>query len=339
MINIIINFIRRRPKFSLVLIGFGLMFIVGVILNETLPSANQSVSYINPSPVDTEFTSTPSADTPSRYPNPTSVVWTSLSDVPTLDQVLSLYDISINPLSQQNLTYLSKQLGFNSAPTETKTKYINLIGWTNNNFHLDADRNESSITFGYNDINQVTALGEFNSTDQLFEQTTSLLKLSDLFDPRITFTLETTLYTKTSIEWLTIANPEEASFLTLIITPQIGSYPIYMQGKNFIEATYNRQNQLIKLIVHDPIYKLNPSGQTNLISFDALEKKPSSFYFRLFVKPKTNHEFQNDSYNIPTLYPNSVTTGYYLSEQHLEPIHIVRNTDNYLYATFARVQP
>ncbi|MFZ2201853.1 MAG: hypothetical protein WAV56_00490 [Microgenomates group bacterium] len=324
-LNRLKNFIRTHPRFFLIVSG---IIITGFIIFLTLlarPTAPLPI--IGPL-----ITPTPTPTIPAVYAPPTTIDLSQAESVVRVGEVTT-YIIPPTTTIRLDTEKISSQFQLPTEPETINTQFIQVQTWNGPDYYLNHNLLAHQIALGRNDESKIARSGTFRSPAMLAADAISLVNSLQVFAPETKFKLERFTYFSGN-EWPEPSSVADAQFVELILTPQINNLPVYQQEIPFISAAYDRANKLLKLAITNPIPAFTEKTLTPIATTDQLQARPSTDFFRLFVKPETSQQYFLSAPDITALTPNRLSLGLYLENSILSPIYLLQSS-NYLYATKA----
>ncbi|MBI3954682.1 hypothetical protein HY333_01420 [Candidatus Collierbacteria bacterium] len=284
---------------------------------------------------------TPSPTLSSRFNAPDRVDYSQLPTGVSLPDQFSVFSFQSPLITESAASPFLSAYNLTQPPNKIDTQETSLTTWSSSTYYLTINHKESTLDFGKLNPKNITRSGRFDSVDSLTAKALQLLKNTNLFDQQLIFKLENTEYFVVGPEYLDIASPASAHLVTLTFTPYLDNSPLYLQEKFFYQVSFDRGSDITKLNINHPITAIKKTSTVKVFAVEEVRQKPSSDFFRLFVKPKNDTEYFLQAPDITNLQPNQLTPAYLvdLNSSLLQPIYTFsKRTDSqidYLYAVFA----
>ena len=324
-LNRLKNFISRHPR---LLIGLSaiviliLFFLFTSLTRRPAPGLPLIGPLATPTPIFVE---------PTVYTPPATIDLAQAESVVRVSEVTT-YIIPSTTTIKLNTEKIISQFQLSTEPETITTPFIQVQTWTGPDYYLNHNLIAHQISLGRNDETKIAKTGTFRSPASLALDTINLVNSLQVFAPEIKFKLERYSYFSAGGEWPEPSNIANAQFIEIILTPQIDNLPIYQQEVPYISAAFDRANKIIKLTIINPIPSFTKSTTNLIATVDQLKSRPSSDFFRLFVKPETSQQYFLSAPDIQNLTPSRLSLGLYLENSVLSPIYLLQSS-NYLYAT------
>ena len=301
-----------------------LLIVVGILFRLLTPAKTPSI----PPPSYAPITPKPGINPP------TTVNLDQLQPVIPLPASLPAYNLTLADFGNSN--QIAESLGFS-----TQFRTVGQIKlFTNNQFVLTLDSVNHQLAYGYSDDSLTQKRGDFASIDSLLNQLASQIKLLNIFDSRVNFSLSRTNYRVLDQAYLIPPERQnEATITQLVITPQVDWLPVYLQ-QPVIVADFNRQNTLIKLDISYPFSSISTGEVTQLLPFAQVRQLPPQAFFPIYISPVDIAQAWAGPIGLSSIQPQELSLGYYLdiTNNILQPIYTYKSgagQPDYLYATLA----
>lgn len=327
-LNHLKTIIKNHPRFFLfisVLVVIGLLLFIPLAPRPAV--APRSEAEIPRIPAG------PTAIIPTVYTPPSTIDFSGAASTVRVTEV-SAYRIPESATIQLNVQKIAAQFNLPTAPETVTTPFIQVQTWRGPDYYLNHNLLAHQINLGRNDDTKIAKIGTFRSPAALAADAISLVNSLRVFAPEIKFKLERFTYFSTGHEWPQPSDIAAAQFVELILTPQVNNLPVYQQEVPFVSAAYDRTNKLLKLAITNPLPTLTARPAEAIATLNQIQARPSTDFFRLFVKPKTGEQYFLSAPDIHALTPNRLSLGLYLENGLLSPIYLLESS-NYLYATKA----
>ncbi len=275
---------------------------------------------------------TPTPIQPTLYSPPTTIDLSQSENTVVVNEVSS-YQIPDNTVISLNPKKIITQFQLPPEPENISTQFLQVQTWRGPNYYLNHNLLAHQITLGRNDETKIAKTGTFRSPSSLALDSVSLVSSLAVFSPEIKFKLERSVFLSSG-ERPDQTDETKAQLIQVTLTPQINNLPVYQQEIPFVEAIYDRANKLIKLAITNPIPAFTKSVTQPIITVNQLQARPSTEFFRLFVKPETADQYFLSPPDIKALNPNRLSLGLFLRNSTLSPVYLLQS-NNYLYATRA----
>lgn len=253
-----------------------------------------------------------------------------------LPQTSNIYKIILNPLNAPTTQKIAQTLSFSGFAQTDEYSHIPILNWQSQTHNLAIYTQTKQIVYTNINSEYISSQGLFTKPiEDITQETISLIKNLDIFDPNLEFKLTQTEYFLSYPGYYEPTTQAKAHLTTLTFNPYLNNQPIYLSENFFIQITYDKEGKIIKLKINNPIQTIEEKQKIDLINFEQLQSLSPQNFFTVNIDPQTLEDYYVQLPQITSITPEEISSAYILDPKQnlILPIFTVEKEKKYIFAT------